>query len=63
MPSAHQWLFEPFRLDAIDACLWRGTDVIALKPKTFAVLQCLVERTGQLVTKETLLNTVWPGHE
>jgi DNA-binding winged helix-turn-helix (wHTH) protein/tetratricopeptide (TPR) repeat protein len=61
MSSVRQWLFEPFRLDATNACLWRDAAAIPLKPKTFAVLQCLVTRAGQLVTKEILLNTVWSG--
>src|SRR5206468_1841924 len=29
-------------------------------PKTFAVLCCLVTQAGQLVTKDTLLEAVWP---
>ena len=32
-----------------------------LRPKTFDVLCCLVERAGRLVTKEEILATVWPG--
>src|SRR5215472_18803730 len=52
--------FPPFRLDADNACLWRGTKAIHLTPKAFAVLQCLVEHSGQLVTKGVLLERVWP---
>jgi len=32
-----------------------------LSPKTFAVLRCLVTQAGQLVTKDTLLEAVWPA--
>ena len=53
--------FPPFRLDAVNACLWRGTKTIRLTPKAFAVLQYLVERPGELVTKEALLEAVWPA--
>jgi DNA-binding winged helix-turn-helix (wHTH) protein len=53
--------FPPFRLDPDDASLWRGTKAIRLTPKAFAVLQCLAERHGQLVTKDVLLESVWPG--
>src|SRR5262252_9076684 len=60
MPSASQWVFGPFRLDTTNECLWHGTDAIALKPKTFAVLQYLVTHAGQLVTKAALLDAVWP---
>ena len=53
--------FGPFRLDAANAHLWCGSDKIPLKPKTFSVLCYLVERAGQLVTKEELLKTLWPN--
>jgi DNA-binding winged helix-turn-helix (wHTH) protein len=53
-------VFPPFRLDAPDQCLWRGTEQIALSPKAFSVLLFLVERPGRLVTKQELLDAVWP---
>ncbi|MBI3797531.1 MAG: AAA family ATPase [Deltaproteobacteria bacterium] len=52
--------FSPFRLDPGNARLWHGSQVIRLRPKSFAVLRYLLERPGQLVTKEELLNAVWP---
>src|SRR5262245_65778200 len=58
---SRQLRFPPFRLDPDDACLWRGTKAVRLTPKAFAVLQCLAERHGQLVTKDSLLERVWPG--
>jgi predicted ATPase/DNA-binding winged helix-turn-helix (wHTH) protein len=60
MPSASQWVFGPFRLDTTNMCLWQGCDTVALKPKTFTVLQYLVAHAGQLVTKAALLDAVWP---
>src|SRR6185295_12581476 len=53
--------FASFRLDVVNACLWRGTKTIRLTPKAFSVLQYLVERPGELVTKEALLEAVWPA--
>jgi DNA-binding winged helix-turn-helix (wHTH) protein len=53
-------VFGPFRLDRRDERLWRGPEVIPLPPKTFAVLCCLVTQAGQLVTKDALLEAVWP---
>ena len=44
--------FEPFRLDRINQCLWRGSEQISLSPKAFSVLLYLVERAGRLVTKQ-----------
>src|SRR5262245_46771427 len=58
-PGSHI-LFAPFRLDLRNQCLWRDGRVITLTPKAYAVLMCLVERHSQLVTKEELLNAVWP---
>lgn len=52
--------FPPFRLDYINECLWRDTQRIELTPKAFAVLKHLVAAAGQLVTKEQLLDSVWP---
>src|SRR5215510_5729518 len=48
------------RLDPANACLWRGPEAIRLTPQAWAVLAVLVARAGQLVTKETLLQTAWP---
>ncbi|HEX2491944.1 MAG TPA: winged helix-turn-helix domain-containing protein, partial [Blastocatellia bacterium] len=58
-PGSHI-LFAPFRLDLRNQCLWRDDRVITLTPKAYAVLMCLVNHHSQLVTKEELLNTVWP---
>jgi DNA-binding winged helix-turn-helix (wHTH) protein/predicted ATPase len=52
--------FDPFCLDLVNECLWRGSQAIKLRPKAFAVLNHLVTHPGQLVTKEELLNAVWP---
>jgi DNA-binding winged helix-turn-helix (wHTH) protein len=53
-------VFDPFCLDRSNECLWRGSEVIKLRPKAYAVLNQLVEHSGKLVTKEELLATVWP---
>jgi predicted ATPase/DNA-binding winged helix-turn-helix (wHTH) protein len=52
--------FDPFCLDLANEQLWRGSQEIKLRPKAFAVLDHLLGRPGQLVTKEDLLNAVWP---
>ena len=59
MQLSQQWMFKSFRLDPGNACLWRGARRISLTPKAFQVLQCLVTHTGQLVTKDALLGTIW----
>jgi DNA-binding winged helix-turn-helix (wHTH) protein len=54
-------VFPPFQLDLSNEQLQRHTQVIALRPKTFAVLRYLVEHPGVLVTKDAVLNSVWSG--
>jgi DNA-binding winged helix-turn-helix (wHTH) protein/tetratricopeptide (TPR) repeat protein len=53
--------FPPFRLDPANEQLWRGRHLVALKPKTFAVLRYLLERPQRLVTKDDLLDALWAG--
>ncbi|HEU4687956.1 MAG TPA: winged helix-turn-helix domain-containing protein [Vicinamibacterales bacterium] len=55
-----QVAFGPFRLDRPNRRLHRGASVISLRPKTFAVLDYLVARSGRLVTKDQVLAAVWP---
>ena len=47
-------------MDMANECLWQGSHAIKLRPKAFAVLNHLLARPGRLVTKEELLNAVWP---
>ena len=59
--KARELVFDEFRLDSANALLWRGSDRVALPPKPFEVLCCLAERAGELVTKDELLDAVWPN--
>jgi len=49
----------PLWLDVGDQTAAHGGRLLELTPKAFAVLRCLVERAGRLVTKEEILNAVW----
>jgi DNA-binding winged helix-turn-helix (wHTH) protein len=60
MGAEHSIVFGPFRLDLADECLWCGEEAVELRPKASAVLRYLVEHAGRLVTKEELLDAVWP---
>src|SRR5262245_55179952 len=51
---------EAWRVDWANECVWHGRERVRLPPKVFAVLRLLAADTGQLVTKEALLQTVWP---
>ena len=43
------------------ACIERGGEVIHLKPKPMAVLECLCRAGGEVVTRDALFDSVWPG--
>lgn len=53
--------FSSFRFDPHNQCLWREEEMLPLRPKVFAVLQCLLANAGQMVSKAALLKAGWPG--
>src|SRR5215207_1019179 len=53
--------FGNFRLDKKESRLLRDGEAVALTPRAFDVLVVLVERHGQLVTKDELMQKVWAG--
>lgn len=53
--------FGPFRLDTRLRRLYQGDEQILLRPKTYEILQFLVERAGVLIEKEQMLETIWPN--
>jgi DNA-binding winged helix-turn-helix (wHTH) protein/TolB-like protein/Tfp pilus assembly protein PilF len=53
--------FGRFRVDAAERVLLRDGRPVALTPKLFDTLLALVERSGHLVEKSELMETVWPG--
>jgi predicted ATPase/DNA-binding winged helix-turn-helix (wHTH) protein len=53
--------FGSYRLDLRNEQLWRGTQTAKLTGKALAVLRYLVERPGQVVSKDELFRTVWVG--
>jgi DNA-binding winged helix-turn-helix (wHTH) protein len=52
--------FLDFRLDRRSGRLLHGRESIPLRPKTWAVLLYLADRPGVLVTRDELLDAVWP---
>lgn len=53
--------FPPFWLDPINERLWRGDELLPIKPKAFALLRYLAERPQRLLTKDVLLDALWHG--
>src|SRR5262245_4772702 len=60
MPSSPQWVFDRFRLDPDHACLWRDAQVLTLPPKAFDLLHYFVRHPDRVLSKDELLDAVWP---
>jgi TolB-like protein/DNA-binding winged helix-turn-helix (wHTH) protein len=58
---AKRLLFDLYVLDLDRGSLILDGNEIALRPKTFAVLQFLVSNAGRLVSKDELFDAVWPN--
>jgi DNA-binding winged helix-turn-helix (wHTH) protein len=52
--------FGLFRLDATERQLWGASGVVPLTPKAFDTLLILVEQSGHVLSKEELMERVWP---
>ena len=52
--------FGPFLLDEPNQRLTRGEQVLSLAPKSLSVLIYLIGKAGNLVSKDELLNALWP---
>lgn len=51
--------FEDFRLDAAHLMLYRGDKEISLAPKAVQTLLTLIERRGEIISKDELMETIW----
>jgi predicted ATPase len=58
-PPEH-YRFGPFELQPDKRRLLKDDEAISLRPRAFDLLAALVERAGHLVTKDELLDVVWP---
>lgn len=52
--------FADFELDTAAGALRRGVQTLPVTPKIYTLLLALVERPGELVTKEELMARLWP---
>jgi DNA-binding winged helix-turn-helix (wHTH) protein len=48
------------RLDLKEGRLWNGERPVDLRLKTWELIRYLVERLGQLLSKQELIDAVWP---
>ena len=58
--SVDRYRFGEFTVDVPRACLHRAGTEIALRPKSFAMLQYLVTHPARAITKDELLAAIWP---
>lgn len=54
--------FGVYTLDLQQCALRRGTDPVALRPKSFDVLRYLAGNWGRVVAKEEIMQAVWGGN-
>ena len=61
-PSRHGgYAFGPFVVDPVKRTLWREDLLVPITSKTFDVLVVLLEQRDHVVSKDELLNRVWPN--
>jgi predicted ATPase/DNA-binding winged helix-turn-helix (wHTH) protein len=60
MTEQRQSVREAVCIDAANACLRRDGKMISLTPKAYSVLQYLNRHPCRLITKQELLDAVWP---
>src|SRR5208337_5619236 len=59
--SSQRICFRDFELDLTSGELHKDGQKVPLPPKAFEVLRCLVERPGEVVTREDLRARLWAG--
>src|SRR5882724_6859377 len=59
-PPPERYRFGPFELQPDQRRLLKDGATISLRPRAFDLLVALVDRAGHLVTKDQLLDRVWP---
>jgi serine/threonine protein kinase/Tol biopolymer transport system component len=57
----HRTRFGPFELDRKTGELWQGERKLLLQEQPFRVLLMLVERPGDLITREDIQERLWPN--
>jgi len=59
-PTGESYVFGPFCLNPSERTLLRDGEPISLTPKAFEILTVLVRNSGHLVSKDKLMQEVWP---
>jgi TolB-like protein/Flp pilus assembly protein TadD len=61
LPMAKIHTFGPFRLDADAGILFHGAEPAELGQRAVCLLRLLLERAGEPVSKDALIEAAWPG--
>jgi pimeloyl-ACP methyl ester carboxylesterase/DNA-binding winged helix-turn-helix (wHTH) protein len=59
-PGKRCYSFDAFRVDPIERLLFKEDREVALTPKVFDTLLVLLENTSHVLTKQELMQQVWP---
>ncbi|MDB5070224.1 MAG: transcriptional regulator, CadC [Candidatus Eremiobacteraeota bacterium] len=62
-PRAARYAIGPLELDADRLVLSRAGEPLALGPRVVGTLAALVERAGEVTTKDEILDAVWSGED
>src|SRR6516162_7039337 len=60
-PGRNSFNFEGYTLDLNRGCLLSRAGEIELRPKSFELLRYLIENAGRLISKDELVNAIWPN--
>ena len=60
MSERRYYNFDSFRIDPIERVLLRDDKPVSLSPKVFDTLLALVQHSGHIVSKDELVEIVWP---
>lgn len=59
-PAKRFYLFDAFRVDAVERTLFKENREVPLTPKVFDTLLVLLENSSHVLTKKELMQSVWP---
>lgn len=62
MKTGEVYEFGAFRLDLDEQSLSKNGEIVRVTPKVYSLLKCLVESSGNVVTKDDLMETIWEGN-
>ena len=58
--NPRNYQFDEFTLDVVKGCVLKAGEEIKLRPKVYETLKYLVEHAGRLISKQELMQAVWP---